>query len=72
MPGAWSCPRASAFPYFSFDTEPAPSKRRYLGLGPNGGRSVRDSKDQSGPAVAFTGGAWNAFILGVRRSEFDR
>ncbi|MGW2331181.1 DUF397 domain-containing protein [Streptomyces sp. NPDC001700] len=36
------------------------------------GRSVRDSKDQSGPSLAFKGDAWSAFILGVKRSEFDR
>lgn len=38
---------------------------------PNHGRSVRDSKDQSGPPLAFTGDAWHAFILGVQRGEFD-
>lgn len=36
------------------------------------GRAVRDSKDKSGPSVAFTGDAWHAFILGVKRAEFDR
>ncbi|MGY0061180.1 DUF397 domain-containing protein [Streptomyces sp. LZ34] len=37
-----------------------------------GGRSVRDSKDRSGPRLTFTGGAWQAFLLGVKTREFDR
>lgn len=36
----------------------------------NNGRAVRDSKDQSGPRLAFTGDAWRAFILGVKGNEF--
>lgn len=36
------------------------------------GRCVRDSKDRGGPQLAFTGDAWHAFILGVKRWEFDR
>ncbi|MGY0061158.1 DUF397 domain-containing protein [Streptomyces sp. LZ34] len=36
------------------------------------GCSIRDSKDRSGPRLTFTGGAWQAFLLGVKRREFDR
>ncbi|MEU0808634.1 DUF397 domain-containing protein [Streptomyces sp. NPDC005970] len=36
------------------------------------GRAVRDSKDQSGPHLTFTGAAWQAFLLDVKRREFDR
>lgn len=38
----------------------------------NNGRAVRDSKDQSGPQLTFTGGAWQAFLLGIKQREFDR
>jgi hypothetical protein len=33
--------------------------------------AVRDSKDQAGPVLSFTGVEWGAFIDGVRRGEFD-
>ncbi|MFJ1461167.1 DUF397 domain-containing protein [Nocardia sp. N2S4-5] len=33
---------------------------------------VRDSKNQSGPALIFTPGEWDAFTAGVRGGEFDR
>ncbi|MBD0676201.1 DUF397 domain-containing protein [Streptomyces sp. CBMA156] len=32
---------------------------------------VRDSKDPSGPALAFPTPAWQAFITAVRAGEFD-
>ncbi|GAA0504312.1 hypothetical protein Ade02nite_28340 [Paractinoplanes deccanensis] len=32
---------------------------------------VRDSKDRSGPALAFGHDAWVAFLDGVRAGEFD-
>lgn len=32
---------------------------------------VRDSKDQRGPALAFTRHEWTAFLAGVRNGEFD-
>jgi uncharacterized protein DUF397 len=32
---------------------------------------VRDSKDQDGPALAFTDDAWSALVQGVRQGEFD-
>ncbi|MBD0676200.1 DUF397 domain-containing protein [Streptomyces sp. CBMA156] len=32
---------------------------------------VRDSKDPSGPALAFPAPAWQAFITAVRTGEFD-
>jgi Domain of unknown function (DUF397) len=32
---------------------------------------VRDSKDQAGPALAFTYEAWSALVQGVKRGEFD-
>jgi len=33
---------------------------------------VRNSKDRSGPALAFTGAEWDAFISSVKKGEFDR
>src|SRR5260370_35376723 len=32
---------------------------------------VRDSKDPSGPRLAFTTTEWDAFIAGVKDGEFD-
>ena len=32
---------------------------------------VRDSKNQTGPVLAFTPAAWAAFLDGVRNGEFD-
>lgn len=32
---------------------------------------VRDSKDPSGPSLAFTGPEWDAFVLGAKDGEFD-
>ncbi|WP_037911179.1 DUF397 domain-containing protein [Actinacidiphila yeochonensis] len=31
---------------------------------------VRDSKDRSGPSLAFTAEAWTAFVSGVREGDF--
>jgi Domain of unknown function (DUF397) len=36
-----------------------------------GAVAVRDSKDRSGPALAFTAEAWNAFATAVKHGEFD-
>jgi len=36
-----------------------------------GAVAVRDSKDRSGPALAFTPDAWNAFVTGMKDGEFD-
>jgi hypothetical protein len=36
-----------------------------------GAVAVRDSKDRSGPALAFTPEAWNAFIAAVKGGGFD-
>ncbi|MFD0361389.1 DUF397 domain-containing protein [Nocardia sp. GCM10030253] len=33
---------------------------------------VRDSKNQTGPALVFTPGEWEAFTAGVNDGEFDR
>ena len=33
--------------------------------------AVRDSKDQSGPALVFTPGSWESFKTAVRAGEFD-
>ena len=33
--------------------------------------AVRDSKDRSGPVLAFTTGQWRAFIARVRAGEFE-
>lgn len=32
---------------------------------------MRDSKDPTGPALAFTRAEWQAFVGGIRASEFD-
>jgi len=32
---------------------------------------VRDSKDRTGPTLAFDPVAWSAFIAGVKDGEFD-
>jgi hypothetical protein len=32
---------------------------------------VRDSKNITGPALAFTKGEWTAFVAGVKAGEFD-
>jgi hypothetical protein len=32
---------------------------------------VRDSKDASGPVLAFTRREWSQFVAGVKRGEFD-
>ncbi|MGH3902561.1 MAG: DUF397 domain-containing protein [Pseudonocardiaceae bacterium] len=34
-------------------------------------RTVRDSKDPTGPALTFTAAEWSAFTAGVRAGEFD-
>ncbi|MGV9773494.1 DUF397 domain-containing protein, partial [Streptosporangium sp. NPDC003464] len=34
------------------------------------GRAVRDSKDQDGPVLFFTGAEWDAFVGGVKLGEF--
>jgi hypothetical protein len=33
--------------------------------------AVRDTKDRSGPVLAFTPAEWDAFTAGVRDGEFD-
>ncbi|RDI51154.1 DUF397 domain-containing protein [Nocardia mexicana] len=39
----------------------------------NGGHvGVRDSKNQSGPALIFSPAEWDAFTAGVQDGEFDR
>ena len=35
------------------------------------GALVRDSKDPSGPTLAFNTGEWEAFLDGVKKGEFD-
>ena len=32
---------------------------------------VRDSKNPSGPVLAYTAGEWRAFLEGAKRGEFD-
>jgi predicted secreted Zn-dependent protease len=34
--------------------------------------AVRDSKNPTGPALAFTPAEWDAFTAGVKDNEFDR
>ncbi|MEV0616131.1 DUF397 domain-containing protein [Nonomuraea sp. NPDC050404] len=38
---------------------------------PDGGVTVRDSKDPSGPVLEFTSQEWEAFLAGVKNDEFD-
>ncbi|MGH3589023.1 MAG: DUF397 domain-containing protein [Pseudonocardia sp.] len=39
---------------------------------PAGGHLVRDTKDHGhGPILQFTESEWRAFLLGVKRGEFD-
>lgn len=40
-------------------------------VSPSGEVLLRDSKNPSGPVLAFTKAEWRAFIGGVRKSEFD-
>ena len=37
---------------------------------PDGGRAIRDSKNEHGPALCFTSQEWAAFIAGVHAGEF--
>ncbi|MEV7781883.1 DUF397 domain-containing protein [Kitasatospora sp. NPDC088351] len=36
----------------------------------DGGRAVRDSKNPSGPALAFPVDAWQAFVAGFSAGDF--
>ncbi|MCM3882475.1 DUF397 domain-containing protein [Frankia sp. R82] len=36
------------------------------------GVAVRDSKNPTGPVLAFTAPEWDAFLAGARDGEFDR
>ncbi|ETA02150.1 DUF397 domain-containing protein [Frankia sp. CcI156] len=38
---------------------------------PDGGRAVRDSKQQGGPVLRFTPAEWAAFVAGINDGEFD-
>ena len=38
---------------------------------PGGHVGVRNSRDTSGPVLAFTPAEWHAFVGGVRNGEFD-
>jgi hypothetical protein len=33
--------------------------------------AIRDSKDRGGPILAFSVGAWQAFVAGVQAGEFE-
>ena len=33
---------------------------------------VRDSKDRTGPVLAFASREWHAFVSGIRAGDFDR
>jgi len=37
-----------------------------------GGVGVRDSKEHSGPVLAFTEHEWDVFVASVKAGEFDR
>ncbi|MQA85483.1 MAG: DUF397 domain-containing protein [Streptosporangiales bacterium] len=34
--------------------------------------AVRDSKDRTGPVLAFSGRDWASFVTAVKRGQFDR
>ncbi|NYI07757.1 DUF397 domain-containing protein [Allostreptomyces psammosilenae] len=34
--------------------------------------TVRDSKNPDGPRLAFTAGAWSAFVTSTRGGDFER
>jgi hypothetical protein len=36
-----------------------------------GGMAVRDSKNPTGPVLAFSAAVWDAFLAGARDGEFD-
>jgi hypothetical protein len=38
---------------------------------PHGGRALRDSKNQDGPVLVFTGDEFAAFVSGVVAGEFN-
>jgi len=38
---------------------------------PGGQIGIRNSRDAAGPVLAFTPDEWQAFLIGVRRGEFD-
>ncbi|WP_328390321.1 DUF397 domain-containing protein [Nocardia sp. NBC_00416] len=38
----------------------------------NGRVGVRDSKNPTGPALIFTPGEWDVFLVGAKNGEFDR
>ncbi|MBL1080108.1 DUF397 domain-containing protein [Nocardia sp. 2] len=38
---------------------------------PNSLVAVRDSKDRSGPVLAFSPGQWDSFLSGISRGDFD-
>lgn len=42
-----------------------------VALLPDGGRAVRDSKDQAGPMLRFSRAEWSAFLAGAKSGEFD-
>lgn len=42
-----------------------------VALLPDGGRAMRDSKDQDGPVLMFTAAEWTAFGQGMAAGEFD-
>lgn len=35
------------------------------------GVAMRDSKDQDGPMLRFSGGEWAAFLAGAKAGDFD-
>jgi hypothetical protein len=38
----------------------------------SGAIGVRDSKDKTGPILAFNDHEWDVFVAGVKAGEFDR
>jgi hypothetical protein len=42
-----------------------------VGQASDGEVILRDTKDRTRPALAFTGEEWAAFIAGVKAGEFD-
>lgn len=43
-----------------------------VAFGAGGEVLIRDSKAAKGPVLRFSASEWDAFLVGVRRGEFDR
>ena len=55
----------------SFDSRSANGEACVEVAGLDSGAAVRDSKDRTGPALAFARGRWAAFLDGVKTGRYD-